>query len=262
MNKKYLVIIIIVSSYLLFSLLNKEISPDYDDYKELELLSRKSSIELEKDGYSNFDIKKIEAFRVNYNNHLTLLDIVKSGNLENYGYNNRSLDNEAKSSFIFNKNYYTKQDNNLSYATTIMDFVSDKNRDSVRIITEFEWNTKPYNQNQYINVNYHNYALKNVYNLLKYKNADDESDVVYKMCEIEPNNFFEAFYTNIISRKTIKRQHYILKSGIIVLDIQSYFETGIAPLSISSQYVGKSLFGKEEILSEQKIIDVEKRKER
>jgi len=49
-----------------------------------------------------------------------------------------------------------------------------------------------------------------------------------------------------------------LKSGIIVLDIKSYYQDSIAPLSISSKYVGKSVFGKEEVLSEHEIINAEK----
>ncbi len=258
MNKKFLVIIIIVFSFIFFNLLNEK-SPDYDDYKEMELLSQKNSIELKKEGYSNLEIKKIENFRVKYNNHLTLRDIVEFGNLKKYGYNNRSLENEAKNNFIYNDNYYTRQDNNLSFTTTIMDFVSDKNRDSVRILIEFEWDKKPYTQNQYIKVNFHNYAVGNIYTLLKYKNTDDEFDVVYRMSEIEPyTNLFDSFYTNIVSKKTISRQNYILKSGILVLDVKSYYEQGIAPLTISSQYAGKSFFGKEKILSEQKIIEVQK----
>lgn len=261
MKKKYLVIIFVVSSYLLFSLVNKEILPDYDDYKEIYSLSQKSIVELKKDGYSDFDIKKIEVFRFNYKNHLTLLDIVESSDLENYGYNNRSLSDEVKRNFIFKENYYTKQDSNLSYTTTIMDFVSDENNDAARIIIEFEWTTKPYSQNQYINVKYKNYAPKNIYTLLKYKNTSDEFEVVYRMSEIPYSNFFDAFYTEFVTRKTINRQNYILESGIIVLDLKSYYLEGLAPLSISSQYVGKPLFRKEKILSEQWIIEAQKIKE-
>lgn len=263
MNKKYLVVIIIASMFLIFGLSNKERSLDYDDYKEMELLLQKSSIELEKEGYSEFDIRKIEEFNVNYKNHLTLLNIVENGNLESYGYNNRNLSSEAKSDIVYDENYYTLQDSNLSYATTIMDLVRDKNanRDAGRIIIEFEWNTKPYTQNQYIDVKYHNYIPVNIYTLLKYENPDDEYDVVNKMCEIKPSNFIDEFYTDIVSRKTINQQNYILRSGIIVLDVKSYYVDSIAPLSISSQYIRKSLFGKEKILSEQKIINAEKTKE-
>ena len=262
MKKKYLVIIIVVFLCLFFSLLKKEILPNSDDYKELYLLSQKSSIELKKDGYSNLDIRKLENFRDNYENHLTLLDIVESGELENYGYNNRSLYDEIKNNFIFNENYYTKQESNLSFKTTIMDFVSDKNNDAARIIVEFEWTVKPYFRDQYINVKYHNYAPKNVYTLLKYSNTNDEFEVVNRMGEIPPDsNFFDTFYTEFVTRKTINRQNYILKSGIIVLDLKSYYPESIAPLSIFSQYVRKPLLGKGKILSEQRIMEAQKKRE-
>lgn len=261
MKKKYLVvIIIIVFLYLLFSLLKKEILP-YSDYNEMYLLSQKSSIDLKKDGYSNLDIKKLENFRINYKNHLTLLDIVERGELEIHGYNNRNLHDEVKSDFIFNENYYTKQESNLSYKTTIMDFVSDNNNDAARIIIEFEWTAKPYFQNQYINVKYHNYAPKDIYTLFKYCNTNDEFEVVYRMSEIPNSISFDAFYTEFVTRKMINRQSYILKSGIIILDLKSYYPEGIAPLSITSQYVGKPLFGKEKILSEQKIMEAQKIRE-
>lgn len=249
--------------FLFFWLSNKERSLNYDDYKEMELLSQKSSIELEKKGYSDFDIRKIEEFNVNYKNHLTLLNIIENGDLESYGYNNRNFSSEAKSDIVYNENYYTIQDSNLSYTTIIMDLVRDKNadRDAGRIIIEFEWDTKPYTQNQYIDVKYHNYIPVNIYTLLKYDNPADEYDVVYKMCEIKPSNFIDEFYADIVSRKTINQQNYILRSGIIVLDVKSYYVDSIAPLSILSQYITKSLFGNKKILSEHKIINAEKIKE-
>ncbi|MFM1655822.1 hypothetical protein ACI7RC_27595 [Brevibacillus sp. B_LB10_24] len=260
MNKKFLLVIIIVSvitSSILLWLSNKERSLDYDDYKEMELLSQKSRTELEKKGYSDLDIRKIEEFNANYKNHLTLVDIVENDNLENYGYNNRSLNSEVKSDIVYDENYFDIQDSNLSYTTTVMDLVRDKNadRDAGRIVIEFEWDSKPATQKQYINVKYPKYILENIYTYLKYENPNDKNDVVYKMCEIEPYNFIDEFQTNIDPGKTINQQNYILKSGIIVLDIKSYYMDSIAPFSISSQYVAKPLLGKEKILSVYKIMN-------
>lgn len=258
MNKKYLVWIIIALLFLFFWLSNKDRLLDYDDYKEMELLSKKSHIELGKEGYSELDIEKIERFSVNYKNHLKLLDIVENDNIENYGYNNRSLDNKTKSDIVYDENHYTIQDSGLSYTTTIMDLIGDKGRDAGRIVIEFEWGTIPHTQNQYINVEYPKYIPANIYTLLKYKKPDDEYDVVYKMCELKPYNFIDVFFADIATEKTINQQNYILSSGTIVLDVESTIKgIGIMPLSVTSKYVGKSLFGKEKVLSEQKIVNAE-----
>lgn len=256
MNKKFLVVIIIVSLLLVFWLSNRERPLDYDNYKEMELLSQESRAELGKKGYSDVNINKIKEFNVNYKNHLTLLDMIKNNNIESYGYNNGSLNSDI----VYDENYFTIQDSNLSYNTTIIDLVRDKNvrRDAARIIVEFEWNMKPATQKQYVMVNYHNYRPENIYTYLKYENQNDKSDVVYKMCELNPYNFLEEFYTDIVSKKTINQQNYYLKSGVIVLDITSYYVDIITDLSITSKYVEKSLLGKEKVLSEQKIVNAEK----
>lgn len=203
MSKKYIVAIIIISSFLLFWLSNKEKLLDYDDYKEMELLSQMSRIELEKKGYSDLDIKKIQEFNGNYKNHLTLLDIVENDNLENYGYNNRNLNSEVKGDFVYDENYFTIQDSNLTYNTTLMDLVRDKDadRDAARIIIEFEWNSKPKTQKQFIDVKYHNYILANIYTALKYENQNDKDDIAYKMCEIDPYNFIDEFYAKLPQEK-------------------------------------------------------------
>lgn len=100
--------------------------------------------------------------------------------------------------------------------------------------------------------------LDNIYTLLKYENPKDQTDFVYKMAEIEPNHYLDEFYTVIDAVKKINHQKYVLKSGIIVLDIKSYYvDSGIAPLNITSQFIMKSLFGKDKVLTEQKIFNAE-----
>ncbi|NLK72952.1 MAG: hypothetical protein GX285_08045 [Clostridiales bacterium] len=250
--KKYFVWIMLFA-ILVLSLLNINKTVNYNNYDEINLLSQMSESELKNKKYSNDDINKIKAFGVNYNNYLKLLDIVKNDNLKNHGYNNRNLNSELMSNFVYNKNDNDIQDDNLSFTTTVIDFFRDKNtdRDVGRIIIEFEWDTEAYNQNQYIDIKHPNYALVNVYGLLKYKNIKDKS-IEYKMFEDYPIETFRIDY-----RKIINKQKYILKSGIIVLDVMSFYKESIAPLSISSKYIIKPFLRKEKILSEY-IINVEK----
>ena len=259
MKRKYLVMIIIVLFFLLIWFSNREKNLDYDDYEKMEVLSQKSTIELEKEGYSDIDIRKIKEFNINYENHLILLDMIESNNLKNYGYNNRNIDSEYRDNIIYDENCFSIKENGLSHTTTAVDFVKEEklDRDVARTVMEFEWDIKPVNNEQYISIKYPNYIPEDIYTCLKYENLNDKNDVVYKMAEIMPYNFIDEFYTDITSKKTINQQDYILKSGVIVLDIRSYYLSGVAPLSIISQYKEKSFLGKEKVLSEQHILNVE-----
>ncbi len=60
MKRKYLVMIIIVLFFLLIWFSNREKNLDYDDYEKMEELSQKNTVELEKEGYSGIDIRKIK----------------------------------------------------------------------------------------------------------------------------------------------------------------------------------------------------------
>lgn len=256
-----IIVIVLIVIFSWFWLSQQDRSLNYDDYEEMGSLSEKSQIELENEGYSSFEIEKIKEFNNHYQNHLSLLDIVENDNLKNYGFNNRSLNKEVIS-IINDEDYFTIQNSHLSFDTTIMDLVKkgeNVDRDGARVVIEFEWNHKPNTQKQWINLTYRNYVCENIYSLLKYENPNDQNDVVYKMAEIEPHNFIEKFYTEFDSRKKIHQENYVLKSGIIVLDINSYYsDSGVASLSITSQYGTKSLFRNEKILSEKKIVNAEK----
>ncbi len=188
--------------------------------------------------------------------------MIESNNLKNYGYNNRNIDKKDKDNIIYDENYSTSKENGLSHIITAIDFVKEEklDRDASRIIMEFEWDTKPSNNEQYISIKYLNYIPENIYTCLKYENLNDENDIAYKMAEIMPYNFIDEFYTDIASKKVINQQDYILKSGVIVLDIRSYYSDCIAPLSISSQYRDKSVLGKEKVISEQHIVNVQNNK--
>lgn len=71
----------------------------------------------------------------------------------------------------------------------------------------------------------------------------------------------DKFYTEFDSRKIIDGKNYVLKDGIIVLDVRSYLAgSGIAPLSITSRYETKPFLGSPKILSEQVIINAGKDK--
>lgn len=258
-----IIVIVLIAIALSFWLSKQDRSLNYDDYEEMELLSKKNQIELQNEGYSKFEIEKIKEFNKNYQNHLSLLDIVENDKLENYGFNNRNLTNEGNIRIIYDEDFFTIQNSHLSFDTTITDLVKgvEKNvdRDGARVVIEFEWNHKPNTQKQWINVTYRNYVCENIYSLLKYENLNDQNDVVYKMAEIEPYNFIEKLYTEFDSRKKIHQENYVLKSGMIVLDIKSYYaDSGVASLLITSQYGTKSLFRNEKILSEKKIVNAEK----
>lgn len=255
-----IVMIISVTIFLFLAFIIPKKTLEYDDYEKMELLSQKSERQLEKEGYFDLDIRKIKDFKVNYQNHLALKKIVENDHLKNYGYHNIILKNGEKPNFSYEKNYFTIQNDHLSYHTSITDFgrYGDSPRDSARIVIEFEWKNKPDIRKQAIKVIYHHYVLDNIYTLLKYENPKDQTDFVYKMAEIEPNHYLDEFYTVIDAVKKINHQKYVLKSGIIVLDIKSYYvDSGIAPLNITSQFIMKSLFGKDKVLTEQKIFNAE-----
>lgn len=263
MIKKYLIFITIVfTAFLLFWFAHNEKQLNYDNYKEMESLSQISNIDLKEKGYSDFDISKIKEFKANYNNHLILLDIIINDKLKSYGYDNRIIDNGVNCDVVYDENIFIKQKENISYNTTVWDITRDQeaNRDAARVIIEFEWASIPVTQKQTIRLDYHNYIPKNIYTCLKYENTNNKNDVVYKMCELEPKNFLDTFHADIVSRKTSNQQNYILKSGIIVLDLKSYYENeNIAPLTILSDFAVTTFWGKEKILSKQKITNVETR---
>ncbi|HHY21336.1 MAG TPA: hypothetical protein GX525_05505 [Bacilli bacterium] len=257
-----IIVIVLIAIALLFWLSKQERSLNYDDYEEMESLSEKSLIELQNEGYSDFEIEKIKEFNHNYQNHLTLLDIVENDKLKNYGFNNRSLTNEGNNRLVYDEDDFTILNSHLSFDTAILDLVKageGVDRDGARVLIEFEWNHKPNTKKHWINLAYPNYVCDNIYSLLKYENPNDQQDVVYKMAEIDPYNFIEGFYTEFDSNKKIHQENYVLKSGILVLDIKSYYaDSGVASLSITSQYGTKSFFRNKEILSEKKIVNVEK----
>lgn len=254
MMRKIFIILFGISFIILLFWLNLEKELDYDDYENMELLSTKSKSQLENEGYSKVDIEKIKVFDKNYQNHLSLVNMIENNTVKHYGYNNRIIEEHRK--IIYEKNDFTKQHNHLMFNTIVMDLARDEERDAARIIIEFEWNNKPSSNRHAINVTYNNFIMKNIYTALKYVDSKDQNDIVYKMAELEPVNFLDGFYTDFDSRKRIDGKNYVLTAGIIVLDVRSYIVgKGIAPLSITSRYVTKPLIGSQEILSEQVIVN-------
>lgn len=256
-SKKKLIIIFVAALITFFIwFINRDEPIDYENYDSMQLLSQKDHDELKKLGYSDSSIEKIKYFNNNYENHLKLLNMVKNNEFKHLGYDNRDKVDE-NGDFGFIENHFDIQDDYLTYNTTVMDFIYDENseRDVGRIGICFEWKIKPYAQKQTIAVEFPNYVTTDVYTLLTYVNFDDKNDIVYRMCEIDSSTFVQEFSTDFNSKINIDKSQYILESGLIVLDIKSFYGEGIAPIKLYSNYLSKPFLMKDKVISGQ-IIEV------
>ena len=83
MMRKIFIILFGISFIILLFWLNLEKELDYDDYENMELLSTKSKSQLENEGYSKVDIEKIKEFDKNYQNHLSLVNMIENNTILN-----------------------------------------------------------------------------------------------------------------------------------------------------------------------------------
>lgn len=227
---------------------------NYEDYNAMMVLVQKENLDLKNLGYSKYSIKKIRQFNHNYQNHLKLLDMIENGELKHKGYNNR-LKRDENNELPYTVNRHDIRDDDLMHNTTIMDFLYDKKiqRDVARIGISFEWKVEPYNQKQLISLEFHNYASTEIYTLLKYVNVNDNKDIEYRMCELDDTIFVQEFSTEFNSKINVDNKRYVLESGIVVLDVRSFYGESIAPIMLTSQYISKPILWRDKILSKQII---------
>lgn len=190
----------------------------YDDYSAMKRLTELSEEELKKKRYAKEDILKIESFQQAYNNYEYLLELIEQDTYQSVGYNNREV--EEKPGTV---EYVSQTNSNIDFSLTILDYFMEKSTEQYkgRLLLEFDVKELSNSSKYYLDVSYPHFKVDSIYTVVRYEQKKDSTTYVDLILELPESNFFSTLSCEIDSAKSIGGEDYLLKSGVVIVDIGS-----------------------------------------
>lgn len=225
----------------------------YDDYSAMKRLTELSEEELKARKYAKADILKIEAFPKAYANYEYLLELIEQGTYQNVGYNNREIGVTPDAA-----EYILQTNSNFDLSLSVLDFFMETSNEQYkgRLLLEFDVKELSNASKYYLDVSYPHFKVDSIYTVVRYEQKKDSTAHVDLILELPESNFFSALSCEIDSAKSIGGEDYLLKSGVVIVDIGSdlmgpdiQFNDGF-----TATFENTGLFNQREELCKEKVV--------
>lgn len=189
----------------------------YDDFDAMLELSKKSPTALKSAGYSRDDCEKIKAFPQNYDNFNFLKEAIAQKSLYSLGYGNRNIKSQPDT-----KSLLLAQDDGIEFSLSMIDYYvdSDTEQCKCRLMVEFSLDQQIYSNTHLLELLYPGFYADSIYSVLQYECIDSVEDYIDLLMDFGIYNYAQ-FDAEFEEEKVIAGKTYVLKSGVLLVDIKS-----------------------------------------